>query len=314
MEKTAIIALGGNALSDKSQAGTINDQFSNTRKSLTEIIKFLKEDYNICITHGNGPQVGDELLRMDLTQNEVSPLPLGVCVAGTQGTIGYMIQQTFQNILNKEKIDKEVVTLVTQVVVDPKHPSLKNPTKFVGKRFSKQEAEKRAKNMGWIVKEQDPGEWRRVVPSPDPDFVMHGISIRTLVHAGIVVLAAGGGGIPVFVDENGNFNGIDAVIDKDLTAAKLGRVIRADEYYIVTDIDQVYLHYGTKNQSPINQMTDVEAKKYQDEGHFQQGSMWPKIRSAIHFLKHHGKKVIITNIDNLQDSIDGKAGTTIVKG
>ena len=313
MEKTAIIALGGNALSNKSQAGTINDQFSNTRKSLTEIIKFLKEDYNICITHGNGPQVGDELLRMDLTQNEVYPLPLGVCVAGTQGTIGYMIQQTFQNILNQEKIDKEVVTLVTQVVVDPEHPSLKNPTKFVGKRFSKQEAEKRAKNMGWIVKEQDPGEWRRVVPSPDPDFVMHGISIRTLVHAGIVVLAAGGGGIPVFVDNNGNFNGIDAVIDKDLTAAKLGRVIRADEYYIVTDIDQVYLNYGTESQSPIDQMTDVEAKKYQEEGHFQQGSMWPKIRSAIHFLKHHGKKVIITNIDNLQDAIDGNAGTTIVK-
>ena len=313
MEKTAIIALGGNALSNKSQAGTINDQFSNTRKSLTEIIKFLKEDYNICITHGNGPQVGDELLRMDLTQDEVSPLPLGVCVAGTQGTIGYMIQQTFQNILNQEKIDKEVVTLVTQVVVDPKHPSLKNPTKFVGKRFSKQEAEKRAKSMGWIVKEQDPGEWRRVVPSPDPDFVMHGISIRTLVHAGIIVLAAGGGGIPVFVDNNGNFNGIDAVIDKDLTAAKLGRVIRADEYYIVTDIDQVYLNYGTESQSPIDQMTDVEAKKYQEEGHFQQGSMWPKIRSAIHFLKHHGKKVIITNIDNLQDAIDGNAGTTIVK-
>ena len=314
MEKTAIIALGGNALSNKKQAGTIHDQFSNTRKSLTEITKFLKEDYNICITHGNGPQVGDELLRMDLTQNEVPPLPLGVCVAGTQGTIGYMIQQTFQNILNKEEIDKEVVTLVTQVVVDPSHPSLKDPTKFVGKRFSKQEAEERVKNMGWVVKEQEPGEWRRVVPSPDPDFVMHGISIRTLVHAGIIVLAAGGGGIPVYINKDGKFEGIDAVIDKDLTAAKLGRVIRADEYYIVTDIDQVYLNYGEENQSPINQMTDIDAKKYQEEGHFQQGSMWPKIRSAIYFLKHHGKKVIITNIDHLQDAIDGKAGTTIVKG
>ena len=314
MEKTAIIALGGNALSNKKQAGTIHDQFSNTRKSLTEITKFLKEDYNICITHGNGPQVGDELLRMDLTQNEVPPLPLGVCVAGTQGTIGYMIQQTFQNILNKEEIDKEVVTLVTQVVVDPSHPSLKDPTKFVGKRFSKQEAEERVKNMGWVVKEQDPGEWRRVVPSPDPDFVMHGISIRTLVHAGIIVLAAGGGGIPVYINQDGKFEGIDAVIDKDLTAAKLGRVIRADEYYIVTDIDQVYLNYGEENQSPINQMTDIDAKKYQEEGHFQQGSMWPKIRSAIYFLKHYGKKVIITNIDHLQDAIDGKAGTTIVKG
>ena len=313
MEKTAIIALGGNALSNKQQAGTIKDQFGNTHKSLKEIVKFLRKDYNICITHGNGPQVGDELLRMDLTQDEVPPMPLGVCVAGTQGTIGYMIQQSFQNILNQEKIDKEVVTLVTQVVVDPKHPSLKNPTKFVGKRFSKQEAEKRAKNMGWIVKEQDPGEWRRVVPSPDPDFVMHGISIRTLVHAGIVVLAAGGGGIPVFVDDDENFKGIDAVIDKDLTAAKLGRVIRADEYYIVTDIDQVYLNYGRDNQTPIEIMTDEEAKQYQEEGHFQQGSMWPKVRSAIHFLKHHGKKVVITNIDNLQDAIDGKAGTSIIK-
>ena len=313
MEKTAIIALGGNALSNKQQAGTIKDQFGNTHKSLKEIVKFLRKDYNICITHGNGPQVGDELLRMDLTQDEVPPMPLGVCVAGTQGTIGYMLQQSFQNILNQEKIDKEVVTLVTQVVVDPKHPSLKNPTKFVGKRFSNQEAEKRAKNMGWIVKEQDPGEWRRVVPAPDPDFVMHGISIRTLVHAGIVVLAAGGGGIPVFVDDNENFKGIDAVIDKDLTAAKLGRVIRADEYYIVTDIDQVYLNYGKDNQTPIDTMTDEEAKQYQEEGHFQQGSMWPKIRSAIHFLKHHGKKVVITNIDNLQDAIDGKAGTTIIK-
>ena len=313
MEKTAIIALGGNALSNKQQAGTVKEQFGNTKKSLTEIVKFLRKDYNICITHGNGPQVGDELLRMDLTQDEVPPIPLGICVAGTQGTIGYMIQQTFQNILNQEKIDKEVVTLVTQVVVDPNHPSLKNPTKFVGKRFSKQEAEKRAKSMSWIVKEQDPGEWRRVVPSPDPDFVMHGISIRTLVHAGIVVLAAGGGGIPVFVDDNENFKGIDAVIDKDLTAAKLGRVIRADEYYIVTDIDQVYLNYGRDNQTPIEIMTDEEAKQYQEEGHFQQGSMWPKIRSAIHFLKHHGKKVVITNIDNLQDAIDGKAGTSIIK-
>ena len=313
MEKTAIIALGGNALSNKQQAGTVKDQFGNTKKSLTEIVKFLRKDYNICITHGNGPQVGDELLRMDLTKDEVPPIPLGICVAGTQGTIGYMIQQTFQNILNQEKIDKEVVTLVTQVVVDPNHPSLKTPTKFVGKRFSKQEAEKRAKSMGWIVKEQDPGEWRRVVPSPDPDFVMHGISIRTLVHAGIVVLAAGGGGIPVFVDDNKNLKGIDAVIDKDLTAAKLGRVIRADEYYIVTDIDQVYLNYGKDNQTPIDTMTDEEAKQYQEEGHFQQGSMWPKIRSAIHFLKHHGKKVVITNIDNLQDAIDGKAGTSIIK-
>ena len=313
MSKTAIIALGGNALSQKKQAGTIAEQFNNTRHSFEQIMEFLRRDYNICLTHGNGPQVGDELLRMDLTRETVPPLPLGVCVAGTQGTMGYMIQQTFQNALRAENIDKEVVTLVTQVIINPKDPSLKNPSKFVGKRYSKEEATALSKELGWDIKEQEPGEWRRVVPSPDPEFVMHGLSIRTLVEAGTIVIAAGGGGIPVYNTDDQKLKGIDAVVDKDLSAAKLGRVIRAQEYYIITDIDQVYKDYNTPEQSPINQMTDTEAKQLQEEGHFQQGSMWPKIRSAIHFLKHHGEKAIITNIENIQDAIDGNAGTTIVK-
>ena len=313
MSKTAIIALGGNALSQKKQAGTIAEQFNNTRHSFEQIMEFLRRDYNICLTHGNGPQVGDELLRMDLTRETVPPLPLGVCVAGTQGTMGYMIQQTFQNALRAENIDKEVVTLVTQVIINPEDPSLKNPTKFVGKRYSKEEATALSKELGWDIKEQEPGEWRRVVPSPDPEFVMHGLSIRTLVESGTIVIAAGGGGIPVYNTDDQKLKGIDAVVDKDLSAAKLGRVIRAQEYYIITDIDQVYKDYNTPQQSPINQMTDTEAKQLQEEGHFQQGSMWPKIRSAIHFLKHHGEKAIITNIENIQDAIDGNAGTTIIK-
>ena len=313
MSKTAIIALGGNALSQKKQAGTIAEQFNNTRHSFEQIMEFLRRDYNICLTHGNGPQVGDELLRMDLTRETVPPLPLGVCVAGTQGTMGYMIQQTFQNALRAENIDKEVVTLVTQVIINPKDPSLKNPSKFVGKRYSKEEATALSKELGWDIKEQEPGEWRRVVPSPDPEFVMHGLSIRTLVESGTIVIAAGGGGIPVYNTDDQKLKGIDAVVDKDLSAAKLGRVIRAQEYYIITDIDQVYKDYNTPEQSPINQMTDTEAKQLQEEGHFQQGSMWPKIRSAIHFLKHHGEKAIITNIENIQDAIDGNAGTTIIK-
>ena len=313
MSKTAIIALGGNALSQKKQAGTIAEQFNNTRHSFEQIMEFLRRDYNICLTHGNGPQVGDELLRMDLTRESVPPLPLGVCVAGTQGTMGYMIQQTFQNALRAENIDKEVVTLVTQVIINPKDPSLKNPSKFVGKRYSKEEATALSKELGWDIKEQEPGEWRRVVPSPDPEFVMHGLSIRTLVESGTIVIAAGGGGIPVYNTDDQKLKGIDAVVDKDLSAAKLGRVIRAQEYYIITDIDQVYKDYNTPEQSPINQMTDTEAKQLQEEGHFQQGSMWPKIRSAIHFLKHHGEKAIITNIENIQDAIDGNAGTTIIK-
>ena len=313
MSKTAIIALGGNALSQKKQAGTIAEQFNNTRHSFEQIMEFLRRDYNICLTHGNGPQVGDELLRMDLTRETVPPLPLGICVAGTQGTMGYMIQQTFQNALRAENIDKEVVTLVTQVIINPEDPSLKNPSKFVGKRYSKEEATALSKELGWDIKEQEPGEWRRVVPSPDPEFVMHGLSIRTLVESGTIVIAAGGGGIPVYNTDDQKLKGIDAVVDKDLSAAKLGRVIRAQEYYIITDIDQVYKDYNTPEQSPINQMTDTEAKQLQEEGHFQQGSMWPKIRSAIHFLKHHGEKAIITNIENIQDAIDGNAGTTIIK-
>ncbi len=313
MSKTAIIALGGNALSQKKQAGTIAEQFNNTRHSFEQIMEFLRRDYKICLTHGNGPQVGDELLRMDLTRETVPPLPLGICVAGTQGTMGYMIQQTFQNALRAENIDKEVVTLVTQVIINPEDPSLKNPSKFVGKRYPMEEATALSKELGWDIKEQEPGEWRRVVPSPDPEFVMHGLSIRTLVESGTIVIAAGGGGIPVYNTDDQKLKGIDAVVDKDLSAAKLGRVIRAQEYYIITDIDQVYKDYNTPEQSPINQMTDTEAKQLQEEGHFQEGSMWPKIRSAIHFLKHHGEKAIITNIENIQDAIDGNAGTTIIK-
>ena len=266
MKKTAIIALGGNALSQKKEAGTMSEQFNNTRNSFQQIMEFVREDYNICLTHGNGPQVGDELLRMDLTRDVVPPIPLGICVAGTQGTIGYMIQQTFQNALRDENIDKEVVTMVTQVIVNKDDPSFQNPTKFVGKRYSFEEAEELARNMGWDIKEQEAGQWRRVVPSPDPEYVMHGDSIRTLVESGTIVIAAGGGGIPVYNTDDNKLKGIDSVVDKDLSAAKLGRVIRAQEYYIITDIDQVYKNFNTPKQSSIRQMTDREAKKLQDAG------------------------------------------------
>ena len=311
MTKTCLIALGGNALSPKGEAGTIAEQFLHTRESMVEIMEFVRRGYNICLTHGNGPQVGHELLRMDLTHNTVPPLPLGVCVAGTQGTIGYMIQQSLQNALRDEKVDREVVTLVTQVRVHEDDPSIFNPTKYIGNRYPKKEAEALAKKFGWTIKEQEPGQWRRVVPSPDPEYVMHGISIRTLVEKGTIVLAAGGGGIPVYNDKDYKLEGLDAVIDKDLTAAKLGWVIRAQEYYIITDIDQVYLHFKTPQQEPILQMTAAEAKQYEEEGHFQKGSMGPKIRSAIHFLKHGGSKAVITNIQNITKTMNYQAGTTI---
>ena len=311
--KSIMLALGGNALSPKDQTGTIKEQFERTRQSLNGIMEFIKIKNNICITHGNGPQVGNELLRMDLTHEEVPPLPLGLCVAATQGTIGYMIQQSLQNKLRTFKIDREVVTLVTQVRIDEQDPAISDPTKFVGKTYSKQTAKSYANKLGWDIAEQNPGEWRRVVPSPLPHYVMHGKSIKALVDRGTIVLAAGGGGIPVFNDKNYRLKGIDAVIDKDLTAAKLGRVIRAQELWIITDIDYVYLRFKKEGQKAISQMTTLEAEQYLHDGEFKKGSMAPKIRAALYFLKHYGEKVIITSIPSITDAIHGKAGTRIIK-
>ena len=313
MEKTAIIALGGNALSNKQQAGTVKEQFGNTKKSLTEIVKFLRKDYNICITHGNGPQVGDELLRMDLTQHEVSPIPLGICVAGTQGTIGYMIQQSLQNKLRDLNIDREVVTMVTQVIVDKNDPEIQKPKKFIGKRYLKEEALKLSKLFNWKVKEQEPGLWRRVVPSPMPEYIMHGKSIRSLVEKETIIIASGGGGIPVYNNKEGYLSGLDAVIDKDYTAAKMGHIIRAQELWIITDVDNVYKNFGTKKQEPVFSMTVNQAKKLYEEDYFQEGSIGPKIKAALHFLKHRGERVMITSIACIEDALNGQAGTEIRK-
>ena len=308
-----MLALGGNALSPKDQTGTIKEQFERTRQSLNGIMEFITIGRNICITHGNGPQVGNELLRMDLTHEEVPPLPLGLCVAATQGTIGYMIQQSLQNKLRTLELDREVVTLVTQVRIEEKDPAISNPTKFVGKTYSKQTAESYASKLGWDIAEQNPGEWRRVVPSPLPHYVMHGKSIKALVDRGTIVLAAGGGGIPVYNDKDNRLKGLDAVIDKDLTAAKLGRVIRAQELWIITDVDYVYLRFKKEGQKAISQMTTLEAEKYLQDGEFKKGSMAPKIKAALYFLKHYGEKVIITSIPSIKDAINGNAGTRIIK-
>ena len=308
-----MLALGGNALSPKDQTGTIKEQFERTRESLNGIMEFIKIGNNICITHGNGPQVGNELLRMDLTREEVPPLPLGLCVAATQGTIGYMIQQSLQNKLRTLELDREVVTLVTQVRIDENDPAISNPTKFVGKTYSEKTAKSYASKLGWDIAEQNPGEWRRVVPSPIPHYVMHGKSIKALVDRGTIVLAAGGGGIPVYNDKDYRLKGLDAVIDKDLTAAKLGRVIRAQELWIITDIDYVYLRFKKEGQKAISQMTTLEAEKYLNDGEFKKGSMAPKIKAALYFLKHYGEKVVITSIPSIKDAINGKAGTKIIK-
>ena len=311
ISRTAMIAMGGNSLSPKGEAGTITQQFAHTRETLDGIGNFIELGYNLCINHGNGPQVGNELLRMDLTHDKVPPLPLGVCVAGTQGSIGYMIQQSLQNKLRDMKVDREVVTMVTQVIVDKNDPSIKDPSKYVGARYSENEAKSLAKIFGWSIKEQEPGQWRRVVPSPMPEYIMHGKSIKALVDRGTIVIASGGGGIPVFNHPNGHLEGLDAVIDKDYSAAKLGRILHAEELWIITDVDHVYSNFGTSIQEAIQSLTRIEAEELYNKGVFQQGSIGPKIKGALHFLKYHGKKVIITSIPCIKDALDGKAGTEI---
>ena len=224
-----------------------------------------------------------------------------------------MIQQSLQNKLREVKLDREVVTLVTQVRVDETDPAIAKPTKFIGHTYSKEQAEYFAEQLDWTIAEQNPGEWRRVVPSPAPHYVMHGKSIKTLVDRGTVVLAAGGGGIPVYNDKDYKLEGLDAVIDKDLSAAMLGRVIRAQELWIITDIDYVYLRFKKVDQKAISTMTTAEAEKLLEQGEFGKGSMAPKIKAALYFLAHYGKKVVITSIPSIEQAIEGQAGTVIMK-
>ena len=310
---TVMIALGGNSLSPKGKTGSIEDQFSYTRKTMDGLSNFIDLNYNICITHGNGPQVGNELLRMDLTNEQVPPLPLGVCVANTQGQMGYMIQQTLQNKLRDMNIDREVVSLVTQVIVDKNDESINNPTKYIGPRYSKKDIRPLSNKFNWKIKEQEPGIWRRVVPSPMPDYIMHGKSIKALVDRGTIVIAFGGGGIPVYNDDKHKIEGLDAVIDKDFSAAKMGRIIRAQELWIISDIEYLYRNFGEENQTPYKEINFQDLISLYKNNSFQEGTIKPKIKAAIHFLKHHGEKVVITSINNIQNALNDQSGTIIRK-
>lgn len=310
-KKTVIIALGGNALSPKSEAGTIEQQFRHTRNSLKSVMHFVKKNYNICITHGNGPQVGAELSRNEISMNIIPPLPLNVLVANTQGAIGYMIQQSLQNSLYSEDSKREVATFISQMKVDRNDKSLKNPSKFIGKIFSEEEAFKLSKKYGWDIAKQEDNQWRRVVPSPDPLYIFNGKSIKHLVDFGTIVIAGGGGGIPAYNKKNGNLKGVDGVVDKDKSSALLGRIIKANEYFIITDVDNIYLNYNKDNQQKITNTTADEIKKWLEEGHFGIGSMEPKIKSALYFLKYHGNKVVITSIDKIEEALNNNAGTHI---
>ncbi len=312
-DKTVMIALGGNALSPKSEAGTIENQFNHTRNSLQSVMHFVRNDYNICITHGNGPQVGAELTRNEFAEKNVPPLPLSVLVANTQGAMGYMIQQSLQNALYNENSNREVVSFISQMKVNKDDPSIQQATKFIGQSYSDKKAREFIRKYNWEMKEQEPSIWRRVVPSPSPLYIFNGKSIKHLVDFGTIVIAGGGGGIPAYNLDDGTLAGFDGVIDKDMTAALLGRIIKAKELFIITDVDNIFLNYKTDSQEIIHDAPASDIKHWLKDGHFWRGSMKPKIEAALYFLKHHGEEVIITSINNINKAIHKQAGTRILK-
>ena len=312
MNRTAVVALGGNAISPKNEKDTIANQFKNTRKSLQSVMNLIRQNYHLAVTHGNGPQVGNALLRVELTIDKAPFLPLGICVADTEGGMGYMIEQSLQNALIKEQIPREVVSIITQVIVSADDPSINNPTKFVGSWYSYNEIKELAELFGWQIKEDGQRGWRRVVPSPIPRKIINSRAIKHLVDLGIIVIAAGGGGIPVYIMENGLYEGFDAVIDKDLAAAVLAHDINAQELYILTDIDSVKINFGKPNEEAIDLIHVPELKRLLEEGHFPSGSMGPKISAAIAFIQSGGERVIITSVEKAIESLYGDSGTTII--
>lgn len=309
---TIVVALGGNAILQPGQKGTDKEQIENVHKTCRQIASMIKEGYRVVITHGNGPQVGNILIQNGAASDKVPAMPLDICGAESQGLIGYMMQQQLVNILNEMGINKTVVTVVTQMVVDRSDPAFKKPTKPVGPFYTKEYAEKAIKEKGesWI---EDAGRgWRKVVPSPNPIRIVEIESILDLINSGCIVIANGGGGIPV-VEENGRYEGVEAVIDKDFGGERLAFNVKADIFMILTDVPKVYINYNKPDQKPLDEVTVAEIEKYQEEGHFKAGSMGPKVEACRRFIVNGGKNAIITSLDTAIDALRGQAGTRIVK-
>lgn len=293
--RIAVVALGGNAILKSNQKGTFRQQLKNINKTVKQLRLLLKK-YRIVITHGNGPQVGNLLLQQEKSKEKIPPMPLDVCDAMTQGQIGYFLQMSLRN-----QLKKPVTTVVTQILVDKKDSAFRKPTKPIGPTYSK----KIFKNM---MKEEE--GWRQVVPSPKPKKIIEIEGIKNLVKKGVIVIACGGGGIPVVLKKR-KLTGVEAVIDKDYASQKLATALKAETLILLTDIDYVYLNYDKKNQRPLKKITVKEATKYLKQGHFWEGSMKPKIEASIEFLRRGGKKVIITELLSLEKALKNKAGTII---
>lgn len=307
---TAVIALGGNALAPAGEKSTIYDQFRHTRESLGPIVELAHDGWNVCVVHGNGPQVGDELVRNEIARDAAAPLPLGVLVAATAGWIGYMVQQSIDNALRRARLDRPVVTVITQVQVRADDPALATPAKFIGQPLTPERAEE-LRREGHAVRPDGRGHLRRVVGSPVPQAIHELSTIRQLVEAGTIVVACGGGGAPIYDDAVKGWEGLDAVVDKDLAAAVLARDLGAQLLLVITDVDAVYADWGTPRQRPLRHLGIREAERLDRAGAFGEGSMAPKIRAAIAFARHTGGRAIITELRRGREAIRGVAGTTI---
>jgi len=314
MIRKAVVAIGGNSLIKDKDHQTVPDQYAAVVETCVHIAGMVSQGWDLVITHGNGPQVGFILRRSELSAHELHTVPLDSCGADTQGAIGYMIQKALYNEFRKRGMAKQAATVVTQVLVDKNDPAYQHPSKPIGSFMSKEAALQHREQEGWAVIEDAGRGWRRVVASPIPQRVIERDAIQTLLDKGFVVVAVGGGGIPVIEDDEGNLLGSEAVIDKDYASSLLANSINADLLLISTAVEKVALNYGKPNQVWLDRMTLAEAKKYLAEGHFAKGSMGPKVQASIWFLERGGKEALITNPENIERALLGKTGTRIVPG
>lgn len=310
----AVVAIGGNSLIKDERHPSLAGEIEALRETSIHIASMLSQGWDVVLTHGNGPQVGFNLLRTELAAEVAPPLTLDVLGAQTQGSIGYLIQQALGNELRRRKIRKRVVTVVTQTLVDPDDPAFHRPTKPIGRFYGKDEAEQLQVGRGWRMVEDAGRGWRRVVPSPMPVEIIERLTIKGLVYQSIVVIAAGGGGIPVVREDEGDLAGVEAVIDKDLASSLLAQSIGADLLLICTAVERVALHYGKPEQRELSSMTVSEAKQYLSQGHFPPGSMGPKILAAIRFVEATGGEALITSPESMERALAGQTGTRITGG
>jgi carbamate kinase len=309
--KLAVVAVGGNSLITSKERQSVPDQYEAACTTMVHVADMIEQGYNVVVTHGNGPQVGFILLRSEIARDQIHTVPLDSCGADTQGAIGYNFQMALGNEFKKRGINRPVVTVVTQVLVDKDDESFQNPTKPIGQFYSEEEAKERMAKDKWEMVEDAGRGWRRVVASPMPLEIIEENAIKTLSENGFSIIAVGGGGIPVVRDEKGMLKGAAAVIDKDFASALLASNINADTFIVSTAVEKACLNYGQPNQKSLDKITVAELEQYCAEGHFKPGSMLPKCQAIINFIKNGGKHAIITNPENLARAVKGEAGTHV---